>query len=97
MSLDPTVGHEQRGPRPVLVISEENYNARSGMVLICPITSHIKEYPFEVLCKSAKTKGVILVDQIRAIDWSMRSMRFVESVSGATFREVQMKIKVLVE
>lgn len=48
ITLDPQAGHEQAGRRPALVLSPSVYNGRVGLALLCPITSQVKGYPFEV-------------------------------------------------
>ena len=70
LELDPQAGHEQAGVRPALVISPRLYNRRVGLALFCPLTTHIKGYPFEVeLPPGLKAKGAILSDQIKSLDW----------------------------
>ena len=49
ITLDPQAGHEQAGRRPALVLSPGNYNGRVGLALLCPITSQVKGFPFEVV------------------------------------------------
>jgi mRNA interferase MazF len=72
LNFSPQVGHEQAGLRPALVLSPIFYNQRSGMMLACPITSKIKQYPFEVRIKIKKIDGVILADQVKSLDWRER-------------------------
>ena len=97
LNFDPTVGHEQRGFRPAVVISKDSYNKRVGMVLICPITSARKGYPFEVYFESGTMTGVILTDQIRSLDWHARRLKYVDDLSAAVFNEVQAKIISLIQ
>lgn len=92
VSLDPTMGHEQRGYRPVLVVSPLNYNAKSGLALVCPITSHRKGYPFEVVTGVGKLEGIILVDQIRALDWQARKFVYAGKLDNKVFEEVRAKL-----
>src|SRR6187402_527768 len=69
-------GHEQVGRRPALVISPKAYNARAGLAIVCPITSQVKGYPFEVLLPpDLPIQGAILSDQVRTIDWQARKAR----------------------
>ena len=96
LDFDPVRGHEQRGRRPALIISSEKYNSKSGLALACPITSHIKGYPFEVEFKIKTTQGVILADQIRGIDWKERHAKKIGIVSEAVITEVQDYVKKLV-
>jgi mRNA interferase MazF len=73
LSFDPQAGHEQAGRRPALVLSPKMYNHRSGLALVCPITNQAKGYPFEVTIPSGQgVTGVILVDQVRSVDWRVR-------------------------
>ena len=73
ITLDPQAGHEQRGRRPALALSPEAYNKRVGLVLLCPITSQVKGYPFEVsLPEGLPVSGVVLSDQVKSLDWKAR-------------------------
>ena len=97
LDFNPTKGHEQRGYRPALIISPAAYSEKSSLALFCPITSQQKGYPFEVLLpEELQTHGVILVDQIRSLDWRVRQMKFVETVSLEVITEVQAKITPLI-
>lgn len=87
----------QAGHRPFLVVSPKSYNERIGLALFCPITPHVKGYPFEVVLKSGgKIDGAVLVDQLKSLDWNGRGVRKVEAVSEEIMIEVLAKIDVLV-
>ena len=97
LDFNPTKGHEQRGHRPAFVLSPRNYNAKSSLALFIPITKQQKGYPFEVLLPSElQIQGVILVDQIKCLDWKARNVQFVESVPEDVVEEVQAKIEPLI-
>jgi len=96
LGFNPVRGHEQSGRRPALIISSKRYNAKSGLALACPITSHMKGYPFEVAFKTQTVQGVILADQIRGIDWVERNTEKIGTVSEAVLAEVQEYVKKLV-
>lgn len=90
-------GREQMGYRPVLVISPIQYNRMASLVLACPITSKAKGLSFEVpLVEGMQTKGVVLADQIKTLDWKARKVKFVESVSQDLIEEVQAKLETLI-
>ena len=73
ITLEPQAGHEQRGRRPALVLSPAAYNGRVGLALLCPITSQVKGYPFEVaLPAGLPVSGVVLADQVKSLDWKAR-------------------------
>ena len=93
MMFGPQAGHEQSGRRPGVVMSSSIYNGKSGMALCCPITSHIKGYPFEVLVPvGLKTSGAILADHIRNIDWKMRRAEYLCKLPDKVLEEVTGKI-----
>lgn len=74
LDFDPRAGHEQAKRRPALVLSPAAYNRAAGLALVCPITSVVKGYPFEVAFPpGAKVSGVALADQIKSLDWQARN------------------------
>jgi len=97
LDFNPVRGHEQGGRRPALIVSSEKYNAKSGLALVCPITSQVKGYPFEVAFKTKTVQGVILADQIRGTDWKQRRAEKIGVVSEAVITEMQKYVKKLVE
>lgn len=98
INFNPQKGHEQAYKRPALVLSPKLYNAKSSLVLLCPITSHTKGYPFEVVLDTGKIAGVILSDQVRSLDWRARHVTFIQKLKPAILTEVQKRIvQLLVE
>lgn len=85
LDFDPQAGREQSGRRPALVLSRESYNARSGLVILCPITSKIKGYPFEVIIseETCSIHGAILADQIGNFDYQGRNATFANTVPAS--------------
>ena len=96
IDFSPQVGHEQAGYRPALVVSPISYNLPSGLMLACPITSTIKDYPFEVRLRLKDTEGVILADQVKNLDWRSRPVRFDQIASHEVIDLVQRLIASLV-
>ena len=98
LTFNPQAGHEQAGPRPALVLSPEAYNRKVGLALFCPITSHIKGYPFEVLVPpGSAVSGVILADQVKSLDWNARRAVFCCSLPTETVHEVLNKLGTLTD
>jgi mRNA interferase MazF len=95
LNFDPQSGHEQKGKRPAIVISPGSYNEKAGLALFCPITSKIKDYPFEVIIKNEKINGVVLSDQIKSLDWKTRETEFITKESSEIIDEIISKISVL--
>ena len=89
LDFDPQTGHEQKGRRPALVVSNAAFNRFSSLVFVCPVTNTDKKHPFHVkLDKSTKITGFILTDQAKMIDIKARNYEFIEKVSDDILREV---------
>jgi len=90
LTFDPQAGHEQAGRRPALALSPKAYNARSGLALVCPVTSRAKGYPFEVPVPDGQSlTGVILADHVKSMDWKARRVEFLASCPVETLDEVR--------
>src|SRR5437660_10160294 len=73
LSFSPQAGREQAGRRPALVLSPRSYNGPAGLCLVCPVTSQVKHYPFEVaLPDGLPIHGVVLADHVKSADWRHR-------------------------
>ena len=89
LSFTPQTGREQAGRRPALVLSPEAYNRKTGLALICPVTSKVKGYPFEVpLTTTAGVQGVVLADQLRSLDWRARRAEWIEQAQPKVVKRV---------
>jgi mRNA interferase MazF len=78
VSFQPSVGHEQTGPRYALVLSRKQYNRSAGLAVCCPITTKVKGHPFEVDVGGQSVRGVILADHVKSLDYRERGMSFIE-------------------
>jgi mRNA interferase MazF len=96
LEFDPQAGHEQAGHRPALVISPAAYNAKSGLMLCCPVTTKIKGYPFEVITEVAGTSSVIIADQVKSLDFKARNAKKKGEVPFEVLTQVRAKILSLV-
>ena len=82
IDLNPTKGHEQNGKRPAIVISNDVFNINTKMIIVCPITSNLKDYPTHyILEDSKKIYGSVLCEHIRSIDYEIRNVKFIEKAS----------------
>lgn len=96
LEFSPQAGHEQAGRRPALVISPALYNSRSGLALVCPVTTKSKGYPFDVhLPGGLPVYGVIQSDQLRSLDWKERKAMPIARVPDSTLQSVLDKIRPL--
>ncbi|HXI40578.1 MAG TPA: endoribonuclease MazF [Bryobacteraceae bacterium] len=89
LTFDPQAGHEQAGRRPALVLSPKLYNQKAGLALVCPVTSQIKGYPFEVpVPAGCGVNGVILADHVKSADWKARQAMRIGRVPTLALNEV---------
>ena len=96
LAFNPQAGHEQAGRRPALVVSPAAYNSRVGLALLCPVTTRIKGYPFEVLLpEGLQINGAILSDQVKSLDWKIWQAEFICRLPAATLDEVLHKLNTL--
>jgi mRNA interferase MazF len=96
ISLNPQAGHEQAGRRPALVVSPAVYNVKTGLALLCPITSQVKGYPFEVLLPAGlPVAGAILSDQLKSLDWRARQAEKSCALPAEVVTEVLLKLATL--
>jgi len=96
LNFNPQSGHEQSGRRPALVLSPIEYNEKVGLALLCPVTSQIKGYPFEVkIPEGFPVMGAVLSDQIKNLDWKVREASFILKLPDNLLNEVLSKIAVL--
>jgi mRNA-degrading endonuclease toxin of MazEF toxin-antitoxin module len=102
VSLDPMSGHEQKGRRPVLIVSQEAFNRVTKLPVVVPITSvanFARTAGFAVPLTEAgtKTAGVVRCDQPCALDLAARGGRKLESVPDTILEEVLAKISPIFE
>jgi len=96
LTFDPRAGHEQAGRRPALVLSPESYNRKVGLALLCPVTSRVKGYPFEVAIPlGLPVAGVVLADQVKSLDWRARKAVPLAVVPEALVQEVLARLGAL--
>ena len=73
LTFDPQSGHEQRGRRPALVVSNDLFNQHTGLCIACPITSARRDYPFHLpVPEGCEVDGVVMVEQVKSIDYRAR-------------------------
>lgn len=95
LAFDQQAGHEQSGHRPALVISPASYNSKTGLMVCCPLTSKIKNNPFEVLTQIDGVDYAVLSDQVKSLDWKIRRAKKKVTVPPAVMLHVRAKIKAL--
>jgi mRNA interferase MazF len=95
LEFDPQAGHEQAGLRPALVISPASYNAKTGLMVCCPMTTQIKGHPFEVVTQVDGADCAVLSDQVKSLDWKVRKAKKKAVVPPEVILHVRAKMKAL--
>ena len=89
VTFDPQSGHEQKGRRPALVVSNNLFNKHTGLAIVCPITNTRRDFPFHVaIADNAALAGFIMVEQVKSIDFHARQARRIARASDAIMDEV---------
>ena len=96
VNLNPPAGHEQAGRRPAVVLSPRSYNSKTGLAILCPVTSHIKGYPFEVILPAGlPITGAILSDQVKSLDWRAQNAELICALPDEIVSEIIQKLGTL--
>jgi mRNA interferase MazF len=91
--FSPHLGHEQAGRRPAIVLSPRLFHERSPMTIVCPVTSRERGWPTEVkLPPDLPVSGVVLVDQIRSIDRTVRHFEIAGQAPRSVLDEIDARL-----
>lgn len=89
VTFDPQCGHEQKGLRPALVVSNTLFNEQTGLAMVCPLTTTDRGYPFHVaVTDNPRVKGFVMVEQVKSIDYQARQVKNIGKASDALLDEV---------
>ncbi len=89
VTLDPQSGHEQKGRRPALVVSNTLFNERTGLAIVCPLTGTERKFPFHVaVTDNQDVSGFVMVEQVKSIDFKARKVRYIGKAPDIILEEV---------
>ena len=88
LSFDPQSGHEQKGRRPVIIISNKVFNQHLGLAFACPITNTKRDFPFHIEIQSDNITGFIMTEQMKSIDYNSRKIKFIEKADQKTLNKI---------
>ena len=89
LEFDPQTGHEQKGRRPALVVSNYTFNNFTNIAMVCPITNTNRGFPLHVpLDERTKTNGVIMCEQVKSLDINARNALYQEKAPVDVMGEV---------
>ncbi len=89
VTFDPQSGHEQRGRRPALVVSNTLFNRHTGLAIVCPLTNTDRRFPFHVAVEDDPgITGFVMVEQVKSIDFTARKAKRIGKASQELLEEV---------
>ncbi len=89
VTFDPQSGHEQKGRRPALVVSNTLFNEQTGLAMVCPLTTTDRGYPFHVaVTRNPDVRGFVMVEQVKSIDYRARQAKLIGKASDDLLDEV---------
>jgi len=89
VTFDPQSGHEQRGRRPALVVSNTLFNKHTGLAIVCPLTNTDRVFPFHVaVVNDPNVTGFVMVEQVKSIDFRARKANRIGKASDSVLEEV---------
>jgi len=89
VTLDPQSGHEQRGRRPALVVSNTLFNKHTGLAIVCPLTNTNRNFPFHVaVLNNPHVTGFVMVEQVKSIDFRARKAERIGRATDSVLEEV---------
>ncbi|HEU5012050.1 MAG TPA: type II toxin-antitoxin system PemK/MazF family toxin [Roseiflexaceae bacterium] len=98
LSFDPQSGHEQKGRRPALVISNSLFNQATGLAIVCPITNTNRGIPFHLpVPSSSSLTGFVMAEQVKSIDYNARKAKFVEKAPSQFVEDVVAVVDVCIK
>jgi mRNA interferase MazF len=89
VTFDPQSGHEQKGRRPALIVSNDLFNRHTGLAIVCPLTHTDRGFPFHVpVLDNPDITGFVMVEQVKSIDFRARKAKRIGRASDEFLDEV---------
>jgi mRNA interferase MazF len=97
INFDPQAGREQAKNRPALVLTDADFNATTGLLVVCPITRTDRTWRTRVPLVGTTTQGFIMIEQLKSLDWQARGAGFIERVPPALLDDVKSRIATMLD
>jgi mRNA interferase MazF len=97
INFDPQVEREQAKNRPALVLTGSDFNAATGLLVVCPITRTERPWRTRVPLVGTTTTGAIMIEQVRSVDWMARGAAFIERVPLLLLDDVKSRIVTMLD
>jgi mRNA interferase MazF len=97
INFDPQFGREKAKNRPALIVTAANFNAATGLLVVCPVTRTERPWRTRVLLVGTATSGFIMIEQLKSIDWMARGAAFIERVPQSLLDDVKSRIATMLD
>jgi mRNA interferase MazF len=88
LDFDPQSGHEQKGHRPAMIVSNKTFNQHLGLAFACPITNTKRDFPFHIKVESENITGYVMGEQMKSIDYRARNIKFIEKADQKIINQI---------
>lgn len=97
INFDPQIGREQAKNCPALVLTASDFNATTGLLVVCPVTRTERPWRTRVKLVGTITIGFIMIEQMKSLDWLARGAAFIERVPQALLDDVKARIATMLD
>jgi mRNA interferase MazF len=97
VNFEPQAGREQAKNRPALVMTGSDFNAATGLLVVCPVTRTDRPWRTRVPLAGTATIGFVMIEQVKSIDWQARGAGYIESIPQLLFEDVKSRIATMLD
>jgi mRNA interferase MazF len=97
INFDPQVGREQAKNRPALILTASDFNATTGLLVVCPVTRTERPWRTRVKLVGTTTSGFLMIEQVKSLDWLARGAAFIERVPQFLLDDVKSRIATMLD
>jgi len=97
IDFDPQAGREQAKNRPALILTASDFNATTGLLVVCPVTRTERPWRTRVRLVGTTTIGFVMIEQMKSLDWLVRGAAFIERVPQALLDDVKSRITTMLD
>jgi mRNA interferase MazF len=97
INFDPQAGREQAKNLPALILTASDFNATTGLLVVCPVTRTERPWRTRVKLVGTATIGFIMIEQVKSVDWLARGAAFIERVPRSLLGDVKARIATMLD
>ncbi len=97
INFDPQAGREQAKTRPALVLTSSDFNAATGLLIVCPVTRTERLWRTRVPLVGTATAGSVMIEQLKSVDWLAHGAAFIERVPQSLLDDVRSRVATMLD